>query len=62
MAERERRELQVPAGDFEFTEDGRLVVNMEQLTRAIEEAGIERGSAAAANAEIWVGIVFDREL
>ena len=57
MAERERRELEVPADDWEFTEDGRLVVDMERLTRAIEEAGIERGSAAALRPEIHVGVI-----
>lgn len=60
MNESERRELSLPEGSFEFTEDGELVVRSERLADAFRDAGVRPGSPEAAAGEVSVGVVVSR--
>lgn len=48
MTESERRELELPSENFDFTKDGQLVVKSERLTKAFRESGMEPGVANEA--------------
>ena len=43
MNESERRELSLPAGSFEFSENGELVVRNDRLADAFRDAGMQAG-------------------
>lgn len=60
MNESERRELSLPEGSFEFTEDGELVVRSERLAGAFRDAGLRPGSSEEAAGEVSVGVVVSR--
>ena len=60
MNESERRELSLPAGSFEFSENGELVVRNDRLAGAFREAGLRPGSSEALSGEVSVGVVVSR--
>lgn len=56
MQESERRELRVPPEQFEFSEEGELVVKSDRIKNAFREADVSRAKAG----EVSVGVVVSR--
>jgi hypothetical protein len=56
MQEYERRELQVPSDQFEFTKEGELVVKSDRIKNAFREVDVDRARAG----EVTVGVVVSR--